>query len=81
MGLDALDFITYADRLPPEQEDQLSITNSYQCDNGLEIEVSTIHGVKGQTHDATLILETKYRSYWDIKESLDFLLMKVSKDH
>lgn len=74
MGLDALDFITYADRLPPEQEDQLSITNSYQCDNGLEIEVSTIHGVKGQTHDATLILETKYRSYWDIKESLDFFI-------
>jgi len=74
MGSDALDFITYDDHLPPDQEDQLSITNSYQCNNGLKIEVSTIHGVKGQTHDATLILETKYRSYWDIKESLDFFI-------
>jgi len=74
MELDAQDFITYDNHLPPEQEDQLSVTNSYQCDNGLEIEVSTIHGIKGQTHDATLILETKYNRYWDIKESLVFFI-------
>jgi len=74
MGRDAIDFITYDDHLPPEQEDQMPVTNNYQCDNGLEIEVSTIHGVKGQTHDATLILETKYDKYWDIKESMAFLI-------
>lgn len=71
---DALDFIAYDNFLPPEQEEQRCATNIYQCDNGLNIEVSTIHSVKGETHDATLILETKYSHYFDIKESLDFLM-------
>lgn len=71
---DALDFIAYDNFLPPEQEEQRCATNIYQCDNGLNIEVSTIHSAKGETHDATLILETKYSRYFDIKESLDFLI-------
>lgn len=70
----ALDFIAYDNFLPPEHEEQRCATNMYQCDNGLNIEVSTIHSVKGETHDATLILETKYSQYFDIKESLDFLI-------
>ena len=74
MDQNALDFIKYDNHLPPEQEDHLSITNSYKCNNGLKIEVSTIHGVKGQTHDATLILETKYGKWCDIQESIDFFI-------
>jgi len=70
----ALNFIAYDNFLPPEHEEQRCATNMYQCDNGLNIEVSTIHSVKGETHDATLILETKYSHYFDIKESLDFLI-------
>jgi hypothetical protein len=31
--------------------------------DGFSIELSTIHGVKGETHDATLILETKNYNY------------------
>ncbi|WP_339108770.1 UvrD-helicase domain-containing protein [Thioclava sp. GXIMD4216] len=33
--------------------------NSYFHPDGFKIELSTIHGVKGETHDATLVLETK----------------------
>lgn len=43
--------------------------------NRIEIEISTIHSVKGETHAATLILETKFRTF-DIKTILEFLLGK-----
>jgi len=40
--------------------------------DGFRIQLSTIHGVKGQTHDATLILETKnYRC--DLEVMLSYL--------
>lgn len=34
--------------------------NMIQHPDGFNIQISTIHGVKGETHDATLVLETKY---------------------
>jgi len=34
-------------------------TNTISHRDGFRIELSTIHGVKGETHDATLVLETK----------------------
>lgn len=37
--------------------------NIYRSATGREIEVGTIHSVKGETHDATLVLETKNRQY------------------
>ena len=36
-----------------------NVANVFVAANGREIEVATIHSVKGETHDATLILETK----------------------
>lgn len=48
--------------------------NIYKCSNGLEIEVATIHAVKGETHDATLILETKFNYFYDLKSLLDFFI-------
>jgi len=39
----------------------------------IEIELDTIHGVKGQTHTATLYLETSYRSGHDVARVQDFL--------
>lgn len=33
------------------------------CDGELEIEVNTVHSAKGETHAATLFLETKYYKY------------------
>ena len=37
--------------------------NSFIYDDTFKVELSTIHGVKGETHDATLILETKNRAH------------------
>lgn len=59
--------------LPP-QIDDADNGNTYLAPNGVAIRVSTIHAVKGETHDATLILETKYRKLFDIGEMLSFIL-------
>jgi len=39
----------------------------------VEILLSTIHGAKGQTHTATMVLETYYKKKHDLKEVLPFL--------
>ena len=39
----------------------------------VDIEVTTIHAVKGETHDATLILETSYKGGHDLRKALPFL--------
>lgn len=35
----------------------------YQSLSGRKVEIGTIHSVKGETHDATLVLETKNHNY------------------
>ena len=40
--------------------------------DGFNIQLSTIHGVKGETHDATLVMETRNRKY-DIAELLNHI--------
>ncbi len=37
--------------------------NMVKHPDGFRIHLSTIHGVKGETHDATLVMETKNRNY------------------
>lgn len=44
--------------------------NMIKHPDGFHIHLSTIHGVKGETHDATLVMETKNRSY-DIEQLLN----------
>jgi DNA helicase-2/ATP-dependent DNA helicase PcrA len=51
-----------------------------QCyDDGIKVQLNTVHGVKGETHDATLYLETEHRRGSDLKrimplfEGKDFL--------
>jgi hypothetical protein len=39
----------------------------------LDVYLSTIHAVKGETHDATLVLETYYRSH-DVSRVLEYCL-------
>lgn len=39
----------------------------------IDVQVGTIHSVKGQSHDATLVLETRYRTY-DLDRCKLFLL-------
>lgn len=40
--------------------------------NGIQIQFSTVHKVKGETHDATLYLETETHSSSDLKRVLPF---------
>jgi len=47
--------------IPVENAEILAPTNYYKAD-GLEIEITSVHAVKGQTHCATLYLESCYYS-------------------
>ena len=47
--------------------------NIYEAVDGVRIALATIHSVKGETHDATLVCETKYRTWYDIQEMAEFL--------
>ncbi len=57
-------YLEYKQDLEQEQEQVESTTmpNSPEFE-GVKVDLSTIHGVKGETHDATLILETKNYSH------------------
>ena len=46
--------------------------NKIKYKDGFDIELSTIHGVKGETHDATLIVETKNHTF-DLETMLPYL--------
>jgi DNA helicase-2/ATP-dependent DNA helicase PcrA len=67
-------FFAFDDTPLPPQADAEDNGNTYRAPNGVAIHVSTIHAVKGETHDATLVLETKYRKLFDVKEMLPFVL-------
>jgi DNA helicase-2/ATP-dependent DNA helicase PcrA len=47
--------------------------NVYDAIAGIRIALATIHSVKGETHDATLVCETKYSAWYDIQEMAEFL--------
>lgn len=47
-----------------EEEEEEENTNHYKED-GLEIEITSVHAVKGQTHCATLYLESYYHSNYE----------------
>ncbi|GGA23790.1 DNA helicase [Amylibacter cionae] len=50
----------------------MATNNKFRSTNGREIEVATIHSVKGETHDATLVLETKHHDF-DLEKMLPYL--------
>lgn len=67
-------FINSSD-LEADNEEVLHSNNMYKYSSGsteIEIEVSTIHGVKGETHTATCYLETFFRDY-DIKRIINYM--------
>lgn len=47
--------------------------NQFVDDNGIVIHVGTVHSAKGETHTATLYLETNYYTSTDAKRLIDFL--------
>lgn len=62
-------YLAYGDVVPDENVEQQT-GNLYLAGNGQTIEVGTIHSVKGETHDATLILETKFFRLFDVAEMI-----------
>lgn len=48
-------------------------SNIFCHDSNINIEVATIHSVKGETHAATLYLETYYDKGFDIKRIINYL--------
>jgi DNA helicase-2/ATP-dependent DNA helicase PcrA len=44
----------------------------------LPVDVETIHAVKGETHDATLVLETRHHEY-DVQVILEYLATKLAE--
>lgn len=64
------DYLAHQERVRVDSDTEAS-SNTRNLD-GIKIEFSTIHGVKGETHDATLIFETKYYQH-DIHTMLGYL--------
>lgn len=55
--------------------------NKIKHPDGFDIHLSTIHRVKGETHDATLIMETKFHDF-DIKVMLPYIIKVLpNEDH
>ena len=53
--------------------------NTVKHPDGFHIQLSTIHSVKGETHDATLIMETKNHCY-DLEVMLPYLVGDLPND-
>lgn len=47
--------------------------NQFVAQNGIVVDIGTVHSVKGETHYATLYLETKYQKDWDASRLIEFL--------
>ncbi len=56
---DTTNYLAYDDAANSQNGEEYLSNNIFQAVNGRKIEVATIHSVKGETHDATLVLETK----------------------
>ncbi|MFZ3167830.1 MAG: UvrD-helicase domain-containing protein [Candidatus Methanoperedens sp.] len=48
-------------------------SNIYCDESNIDVEVATVHSVKGETHTATLYLETYYDKGFDIKRIINYL--------
>lgn len=68
------DFLAFDPSPPPVHIEEQDTGNTFVGANGVKVQLSTIHSVKGETHDATLVLETKYQKLFDVKEMVPFLL-------
>lgn len=56
-------------------------THRFESPNGfkVDVEITTIHAVKGETHLATLVLETYWHGH-DLKELIPFILDQEDRD-
>ena len=65
-------FQTNSEDVMEEHQIQTNVFTFSEDDQEVNIETSSIHGVKGETHTATLYLETFYFDY-DIKRIIEYL--------
>ncbi len=80
MNDELTNFINSSD-LEADSEETIQSNNIYNYSSGttdIDIEVSTIHGVKGETHTATCYLETFFHDY-DIKRIINYIKDKYSE--
>lgn len=57
-----------------------SLPLPFSCPDGITVSLSTIHGVKGETHDATLYLETEHKRGSDLKRIMPLFVGKALPD-
>ncbi|UZE97641.1 UvrD-helicase domain-containing protein [Alkalimarinus alittae] len=69
------EFTSFKEREITTAEDSSSLNICSVKRNGrsVDVEISTIHSVKGETHAATLVLETQFHQY-DIGQMMDYLV-------
>lgn len=73
-------FISFEENIGQHKIEPLLLANKYTfADLPIGIEVGTIHSVKGETHAATLVLETKVKRNFDISHVLEYLLQEQEK--
>ena len=83
LSAEASEYMTYHDEIGVSATEQdigepkeIALTtlpeNIIRHPDGFRVELSTIHGVKGETHDAILVLETKYHCF-DLETMLPYL--------
>lgn len=77
--LKAKDFLE--DEIVVEDTSSLIKTNIYTSSNysDIEVEIDTVHGVKGETHTATLYVETYFNKIYDLKKIIPFLKGEYNK--
>lgn len=63
--LTSFDFINNENTEIAVKNSEISIPTNYYKEDGFEIEITSVHAVKGQTHCATLYLESCYYSNYE----------------
>jgi DNA helicase II / ATP-dependent DNA helicase PcrA len=71
-----LSFIEDSDiEFPTASEEEEKISTNYVCPaTGINVEIGTVHSVKGETHFATLYLESKFQGHTESQRLLEQLL-------
>jgi len=70
------DFIEKPEIIAETKEEIKTLIYTYPKNTDIKIEIGTVHSDKGETHTATLYMETSYQGEYEMKRISDFLLNK-----
>lgn len=90
LSVEAIQYLAYEEVLATENQNERigeveasavipSSENIIKHPDGFDIHLSTIHGVKGETHDATLVMETKNHCF-DLEAMLPYLIKELPNE-